>query len=121
MIFEEQLSGKFWSLCLEISNYDAALQGQASFALTFGLMSVLPIVFVKDYGNADLQKQQILLENKGKAGIYCWQNLIPDGGPSQATLEPQGGGGWKNLYRECCRSQKTATKVLYLFLSHKEF
>lgn len=39
-------------------------------------MGVLPIVFVKEYENAYAQKQQILLENKGKTGIYCWENTI---------------------------------------------
>jgi hypothetical protein len=29
-----------------------------------------PIIPVKDYSNADLDKVQILAENKGKSGIY---------------------------------------------------
>nr|YP_009364350.1 hypothetical protein [Ophiocordyceps sinensis]ARF03368.1 hypothetical protein [Ophiocordyceps sinensis]QDH07239.1 hypothetical protein [Ophiocordyceps sinensis] len=28
------------------------------------------------YKNADLDMQRILEENKGKAGVYCWINLI---------------------------------------------
>ncbi|RUP45952.1 GIY-YIG nuclease superfamily [Jimgerdemannia flammicorona] len=28
------------------------------------------------YGNADIMKQRILSENKGKSGIYLWRNLI---------------------------------------------
>lgn len=31
---------------------------------------------VKVYANADLQKQEILEENKGKSGIYMWNNLL---------------------------------------------
>jgi hypothetical protein len=34
-------------------------------------MSLLPIAFVKEYTDADTQKEQILQENKGKSGIYC--------------------------------------------------
>lgn len=34
--------------------------------------SVLP---VKIYSNADLDKQAIITENKGKSGIYLWVNL----------------------------------------------
>lgn len=30
------------------------------------------------YNNADLLKVQIISENKGKSGIYCWKNLISD-------------------------------------------
>lgn len=37
-------------------------------------MSLLPIAFVKEYTDADTQKEQILQENKGKSGIYCWIN-----------------------------------------------
>jgi group I intron endonuclease len=33
-----------------------------------------PIIPVKDYSNADLDKVQILAENKGKSGIYLWTN-----------------------------------------------
>ena len=36
-------------------------------------MNYLP---VKKYANADQDKLQILKENKGKAGVYCWRNLI---------------------------------------------
>jgi hypothetical protein len=28
------------------------------------------------YKNADVQKAQILLENKNKSGVYIWVNLI---------------------------------------------
>jgi hypothetical protein len=38
-------------------------------------MGLLPITSDKEYANVDLQKQQILLENKGKSGIYYWQNI----------------------------------------------
>ena len=31
---------------------------------------------VKKYTNADRDKLQILKDNKGKAGVYCWRNLI---------------------------------------------
>ena len=30
---------------------------------------------VKKYANADLEKLQIIKDNKGKAGVYCWRNL----------------------------------------------
>jgi hypothetical protein len=35
------------------------------------LLSVFP---VKIYANADIQKMQILKENKGKSGVYRWVN-----------------------------------------------
>lgn len=31
---------------------------------------------VKVYNNADLQKKQILIENKGKSGVYRWTNIV---------------------------------------------
>jgi group I intron endonuclease len=31
---------------------------------------------MKIYNNVDLDKAQILLENKGKSGVYCFTNLI---------------------------------------------
>jgi group I intron endonuclease len=34
------------------------------------------VVPVKIYSNVDLQKYQILKENKGKAGVYRWVNLL---------------------------------------------
>jgi len=37
---------------------------------------VTPVVPEKSYANADLQKLEIIKENKGKAGIYRWMNLI---------------------------------------------
>ena len=33
---------------------------------------------VKEYKNAELQKREILKENKNKIGIYCWINLKND-------------------------------------------
>ena len=30
---------------------------------------------VKKYANADREKLQIIKDNKGKAGVYCWRNL----------------------------------------------
>ena len=41
-------------------------------------MSLLPIASVKEYTDADTQKEQILQENKGKSGIYCWINKNND-------------------------------------------
>jgi hypothetical protein len=35
-----------------------------------------PIVPEKVYENADIQQDQILSENRGKAGIYKWTNKI---------------------------------------------
>jgi group I intron endonuclease len=37
--------------------------------------SCSPIIPVKHYSNADTQKNQIMLENKDKSGIYRWVNL----------------------------------------------
>lgn len=44
------------------------------FASTFGVPGSDTIA-VKVYHNADLQKSQILAENKGKSGVYCFTNL----------------------------------------------
>lgn len=43
-----------------------------SFSLDFNLLSVTPIVV---YSNAALQKEDILKENKGKAGVYLFTDL----------------------------------------------
>ena len=40
---------------------------------SFNSTSILP---VKSYSNADIQKQDILINNKGKSGIYRWVNQI---------------------------------------------
>lgn len=37
-------------------------------------LHTLPVVPVRVYTDAELQKKQILLDNKGKAGIYRWIN-----------------------------------------------
>ena len=37
-----------------------------------------PVVPVKVYANADIQKLEILNENRGKSGIYMWKNLNND-------------------------------------------
>jgi hypothetical protein len=34
------------------------------------------ITLIEFYGNADIMKRQMSLENKGKAGIYRWINKI---------------------------------------------
>jgi len=34
------------------------------------------IIPVKIYGNADIQKSDIVSENKGKSGIYRWVNNL---------------------------------------------
>jgi len=36
----------------------------------------LPNPSVKVYNNADMQKKQILLENKEKSGVYRWTNIV---------------------------------------------
>jgi group I intron endonuclease len=36
------------------------------------LLTLTPII---TYSNADTQKLQIIKENKGKSGIYCWTNI----------------------------------------------
>lgn len=45
-------------------------------SLAFGDMSCLFFPAIKVYPNAELQKKQILQDNKGKAGIYRWVNLV---------------------------------------------
>lgn len=53
--------------------------GKRSFSTKVGgqksnsLDSVVPII---KYGNADIQKSQIINENRGKSGIYRWTNLV---------------------------------------------
>lgn len=37
--------------------------------------TTVPIVPIKIYRNADTDKLQIIIENKGKAGVYRWTNL----------------------------------------------
>lgn len=39
-------------------------------------LHTLPVVPVKVYTNADLDKESILNENKGRAGVYCWTNKV---------------------------------------------
>jgi group I intron endonuclease len=40
-------------------------------------LSLVPIVpTFKSYSNVDLQKEQIIKENKNKSGIYCFTNLV---------------------------------------------
>ena len=38
-------------------------------------LHTLPVVPIRVYENADIQKLEILKDNKGKSGIYCWKNL----------------------------------------------
>jgi group I intron endonuclease len=38
--------------------------------------SIIVITSVVSYANADTQKESVLEDNKGKAGIYCWTNKI---------------------------------------------
>lgn len=52
--------------------YQETYFGITLYSMEFGL----PLIFVKEYKNAYLQKQDILLENKGKTGIYCWENTL---------------------------------------------
>lgn len=40
------------------------------------LISYLKFKAISTYYNTDVQKKQILVENKGKSGIYRWKNLI---------------------------------------------
>ena len=54
-----------------------------------------PVVPVKVYANADIQKLEILNENRGKSGIYLFTNLINgkryvgSGAPPAAALHPR--------------------------------
>jgi hypothetical protein len=59
-----------WTFEDNLFNFVLAYQDHFCFSITLDLADVLPIVFVKEYENAYAQKQQILLENKGKTGIY---------------------------------------------------
>jgi group I intron endonuclease len=43
---------------------------------SFCLLSLVPIVPIKSYSNAEAYKATILSENKNKAGIYMFKNLI---------------------------------------------
>jgi group I intron endonuclease len=38
-------------------------------------LHTLPVVPIRVYENADIQKLEILKDNKGKSGIYLWKNL----------------------------------------------
>lgn len=38
--------------------------------------SVIVITSSVSYANADTQKESVIEDNKGKAGIYCWTNKI---------------------------------------------
>jgi len=43
---------------------------------SFCLLSLVPIVSIKSYSNAEVDKAKILKENKNKSGIYMWKNSI---------------------------------------------
>lgn len=47
-----------------------------SFSSKLRGLHTLPVVPVKVYTNADLDKKSILNENKGRAGVYCWTNKV---------------------------------------------
>ena len=75
-----------------------ALQGDSSLslALSFGSLALAVPPLVKAevvYSNAENQKDQILRENKDKAGIYRWTNLIVAIFFPQSPLPPLGGRG----------------------------
>ena len=40
------------------------------------LLSVFPFTPAKEYAKPDLQKKDILSDNKDKSGIYCWFNTV---------------------------------------------
>jgi len=42
----------------------------------FCFLSLVPIVPIKTYSNAETDKEKILFENKNKSGIYMWKNNI---------------------------------------------
>jgi len=44
----------------------------------FCFLSLVPIVPIKTYFNAESEKSLILKENKNKSGIYMWKNSIND-------------------------------------------
>jgi group I intron endonuclease len=63
----------------EVSNYlalNALLRKQISFSFPRTYSTAHAVVPVKIYANADKEKLQIISENKGKAGVYRWVNLI---------------------------------------------
>jgi len=43
---------------------------------SFCFVSLVPIVPIKTYSNAEADKDKILSDNKNKSGIYKWTNLI---------------------------------------------
>ena len=51
----------------------ASASKKANYSTNIGAAVVVPQV---KYSNADLQKLQIISENKGKGGVYRWVNLI---------------------------------------------
>jgi len=42
---------------------------------SFCLLSLVPIVSIKSYSNAEADKDTILSENTNKSGIYMWKNF----------------------------------------------
>jgi len=56
------------------------IKGLFSYNTSFPLnnyenLSMLPIVPIVSYPNADTQKLDIIKDNRKKSGIYCWTNL----------------------------------------------
>jgi len=57
----------FYSLSFKMRHYLITQTNRRGF-------HTLPVAPAMTYPNADLQKKQIMLDNKGKAGIYRWIN-----------------------------------------------
>ena len=43
---------------------------------SFCFLSLVPIVPIKTYSNAEVEKDQILSDNQNKSGVYMWKNSI---------------------------------------------
>lgn len=60
------------------------------FSTSFNCLASIPINLsnkaIKTYLNPILQRPDILKDNKGKSGIYCWFNLVNGIITSEAVL-----------------------------------
>lgn len=61
-----------------IKSFQGNIQPRRLFSVSSNLSasSVVPPKPVMVYKNVGVDVERILLENKGKAGVYCWRNLL---------------------------------------------
>jgi hypothetical protein len=62
------LGTSLYVICIDTGIYNSLFHQTVP-----ALLSVTPIVV---YTNADLEKQAIMKENRGKSGVYRWTNLV---------------------------------------------